>query len=294
MAVALVAVSTSGPLIAATSAPALAIAFWRNAFGTAAIGPFALTRRLGELRALERREWLLVLLAGGLLACHFATWVPSLTLTTVASSTALVATQPAWTALLARAGGQQVPRGAWVGMGIAFLGVLVLTGIDLSLSNRALLGDLLALLGGFFAAAYVTAGSQVRRTVSTTGYTFVCYGFCALLLLAVCLLGHVQLTGFSAGTWVKLLALTAGAQLLGHSLFNAVLRTTSAMVVSLVILFEMPGAALIAALWLNQVPPWGVLPAAALLLAGVAVVIRSGSEGAAVALPSGPDPVVGA
>ncbi|MGZ4749369.1 MAG: EamA/RhaT family transporter, partial [Oryzihumus sp.] len=74
----------------------------------------------------------------------------------------------------------------------------------------------------------------------------------------------------------QLVALTAGAQLLGHSLINVVLQTSSPTVVSLAILFEMPGAALIAALWLGQLPPTGLLPAALLLLAGVATVVRSG------------------
>jgi hypothetical protein len=37
MAVGAVAVGTSGPLIVATAVPALAIAFWRNAFGAAAV-----------------------------------------------------------------------------------------------------------------------------------------------------------------------------------------------------------------------------------------------------------------
>ena len=92
----------------------------------------------------------------------------------------------------------------------------------------------------------------------------------------------------SLSTFVVLLALTAGAQLLGHSVFNIVLRTTSPSVVSLAILFEMPGAALIAAVWLGQHPPWPVLPAAALILAGVAIVIGSGAPGPdpAAALPA--------
>ena len=73
----------------------------------------------------------------------------------------------------------------------------------------------------------------------------------------------------------ELLALTLGAQLLGHSLFNLVLRTTSATVVSLVLLLEVPGAALIAALALGQTPPLAALPAAVLLLVGLGIVISS-------------------
>ena len=275
MVVGVAAVSTSAPLIAATAAPALAISFWRNALATGVIAPYAWWRHRGELVAIGRRGLLLCLGAGVLLAAHFATWVPSLRYTTVASSTALVATQPVWTALVAGRLGQHVPRRAWIGIGVALVGVLVLTGVDLSLSGRALVGDLLALAGGAFAALYVSAGSAARRSISTTSYTLVCYGFCGLLLLIVCLVGHQSLTGYPAETWVKLAALTAGAQLLGHSVFNIVLRSTSPTVVSLALLFEMPGAALIAAVWLGQRPPWGVLPAAALLLLGVAVVIGS-------------------
>jgi drug/metabolite transporter (DMT)-like permease len=286
LAVAVGAVATSAPIIAATAAPALAIAFWRNAFGTLAIAPWAFLRHRGELRRLSRRELRLSLGAGALLALHFGTWIPSLELTTVASSTALVATQPVWAALIARASGHHVPRRAWWGMGIAFLGVLVLTGVDFSLSPRALVGDLLALVGAVFAAGYVSVGARVRPTVSTTPYTLVVYGACATLLLVVCLASGQQLAGYSADTWVKLLALTAGAQLLGHSLFNVILRTTPPTVLSMAILFEMPGAALIAALWLGQTPPWGVLPAAVLLLVGVGVVVRSQGREVAPSIPA--------
>jgi len=55
IAVAICAVSTSGPLIAATAAPALAIAFWRNAFGAAALLPFAFGRRRDEWGCVQRR-----------------------------------------------------------------------------------------------------------------------------------------------------------------------------------------------------------------------------------------------
>ena len=279
MVVGVLAVSTSGPLIAATVAPALAIAFWRNAMATGVIAPYALWRHRGELLAMGRRELVLALAAGVLLAAHFATWVPSLRYTSVASSTALVAVQPVWTALVAARLGQHVPRRAWLGMAVAFAGVLVLTGVDLSLSGRALFGDLLALVGGIFAALYVSAGSEARRSMSTTAYTLICYGLCSVILLVVCLVGGQDLGGYDGSTWLKLVALTVGAQLLGHSVFNIVLRTTSPTVVSMSLLFEMPGAALIAAVWLGQSPPWGVLPAAALLLAGVALVISSGGLG---------------
>ncbi|MEY2456298.1 MAG: hypothetical protein QOK06_1392, partial [Acidimicrobiaceae bacterium] len=156
LALAVTAVSTSAPLIREAAAPALVIAFWRNAMACAVLVPYTATRHREEAAALGRRERRLAVLAGCLLAAHFATWIPSLSFTSVASSVALVATQPVWAALLARLRGEHVPRGAWLGIAIAFAGAVVLSGVDLSLSARALGGDALALVGGMLAAAYVT------------------------------------------------------------------------------------------------------------------------------------------
>src|SRR3954470_10199727 len=114
--IAVLAVSTSGPIIAATAAPALAIAFWRNAMATGVLVPVALTRARAELTRLTSRERALAAAAGVLLAAHFATWVPSLTYTSVASATALVSTQPIWAALLARRAGHRIPPAAWAGI----------------------------------------------------------------------------------------------------------------------------------------------------------------------------------
>jgi drug/metabolite transporter (DMT)-like permease len=285
MAVGLAAVSTSGPLMAATAVPALAIAFWRNALSSGVVLPVALLTARQELRGLGRRERRYALLAGAFLAAHFATWVPSLTYTSVGSATALVATQPVWAALLARLQGAAVEARVWLGIGVSIAGALLLTGADLQVSGRALVGDLLAVVGGLFAALYMVAGSEVRRSVSTTTYTAICYSTAAVVLLVVCVVGRQSLAGYDAEAWLQLLAITGGAQLLGHSLFNVVLRTVSPTVVSLALLLEIPGATLIAAAFLGQRPPWLALPAALLLLAGLAIVIRDRSGGTAPSVP---------
>jgi drug/metabolite transporter (DMT)-like permease len=278
LAIAVLFISSSGPIIAAMAVPALAIAFWRCFLGSALTAPWVLLRNRSEVRRLSGREWRLIVWSGVLLGAHFATWIPSLRFTTVASSTALVATQPVWAALIARWRGAHIPRSAWVGIGIALAGVVLLTGIDLSVDPRHLIGDALALVGAILAAAYVTVGESARQTVSTGTMTMTLYASAALLLLPLCLVAGQALTGFSARDWVLLLALTLGAQLLGHTLINKVLATTSATIVSLAILFEMPGATIIAAIALGQVPTVGVIPAAALMFAGIVLVIRAGSR----------------
>ena len=181
--------STSAPLIREADAPTLAIAFWRNAFAVLALWPVVGLRHRKELADLGRLERRRCIVAGLWLGAHFATWIPSLSYTSVASSVALVATQPVWAALVARWRGERVPRQAWTGIGIALAGVVLLAGVDLSLSARALFGDALALAGGILAAAYVTVGADARRTVSTTVYTAICYSVAAGLLGVACLGG---------------------------------------------------------------------------------------------------------
>ncbi|WP_089157050.1 DMT family transporter [Micromonospora sp. NBS 11-29] len=290
LALAVAAVSSSAPLVAFAAAPALAIAFWRNLLSVAVLGPVALTRRRAELRALAvgpaRRQGLYCVLSGVALAAHFATWMPSAKLTSVAAATALGATQPVWQGLIARWQGRRLPPAVWAGIGVAVLGAVLATGADFAVSGRAFGGDLLAVVGGMFAAVYTAFGERARASVSTTGYTTVCYGVCAVILLVVCLLGGVRLHGWDGGTWLAVLGLVVGAQLLGHSMFNYALHRVSATTVSVLILLEAPGAALIGWVWLGQLPRPLALPGLALLLAGVAVVVLGGARAGRRAQPA--------
>lgn len=276
MAVGVVGVSMSGPLMALIAVPALAIAFWRNALATLALAPFAV-RHAASVRALAgRRAGGPVMLAAVALAVHFGCWVSSLQLTSVAAATALVSMQAGFVVLIASLRGEPAGPRVVTGLVVCLVGVLVVTGVDLSVSRSALLGDLLALAGAVAAAVYVVAGGVVRQTTNTTVYTFTCYGLCALLLLVVCVLWRQPLSGYAAVDWWRLLALAAAAQLLGHSVFNHVLATVSPTVVSLAILLEVPGAALLAAWWLDESAGLGIYLGLVLLLAGLAVIVTSG------------------
>ncbi len=282
---AVVAVSTAAPLVRVADAPTLAVAFWRNALALPVLGLAVAMRSRRELRLLGGRERRLSVVAGLFLGAHFATWVPSLSFTSVASSVALVATQPVWAALIARWRREYVPRLAWWGIGSAVAGAVVLSGVDLSIDPRALFGDLLAVVGGALAAAYVTVGAEVRRTVSTSVYAFVCYGVAAGALLVICGIGRQSLAGarYDATTWLALAAMVAGPQLLGHTVVNRVLRTTSPTLVSVAILFEIVGSAVLAWIAFDEVPPASAIPAAVLIAAGVVLVVRSSAKEPAVA-----------
>jgi drug/metabolite transporter (DMT)-like permease len=274
--VAVLAVSSSAPLIAFASAPALAVAFWRNSLAAAALTPITLGPRRQELLGVRRKEVLLCVLAGVALAAHFGTWMPSVQLGSVATSTALVATQPVWQGVIAAGQGRRPPALVWIGIGLAVAGAAWATGVDVGVSGQAVFADVLALAGGVFVAIYTALGEQARVRLSTTTYTWICYGTCGVLLLVVCLIGRLPLGGYDGRTWAAILAIVAGAQLLGHSMFNYALHHTSATTVSVLILLEVPGAGLLAWVWLGQKPELVTLPGLALLVVGVAVVIIGG------------------
>ena len=275
---AITAISLSGPLVAAAAVPGTAMAFWRCALAVAVLVPLAAVRDRRELGLVLRGRDRSTVLAGVLLAIHFATWLPALGMTSVASATAMVCTQPVWGAIAGHLVGERLPRRAWLGVGLAVVGVSVIAGIDLASSTRELTGDVLALSGGLAAALYTRAGAAARRTVSTTGFTAGCYGLAALLLLPVCLASGAPLLGYASRDWFLVLAVTAGPQLLGHSVINHLARTTSPTVLSLLNLFHVPGAVLVALVWLGQVPGPGLLPGLALLLGGAAMVVSASTR----------------
>lgn len=269
-------VASSGPLIAATlgatTVSALAIAFWRNAIGAAVMAtPVMVTdpRQFGRVTGREFR-WSLV--AAIALALHFACFITSLQLTSVAAATALVCLQSAWIAVFQLLRGTRHRWQVLVGLGVAFGGVVTITGFDMGASPEALLGDLLAVAGGALAGLYTLAGGKARETMGTGTYTTLCYGMCAAVVAGLALLTRQPLVGFDAGGWLGIVAITVCAQLVGHTAFNHLLATMSPLLVSMIILLEIPGAAVLAAVFLHETLPAGTYAGLALILAGLAVV----------------------
>ena len=276
-AVGVLGVASSGPLIAATlgatSVSALAIAFWRNAIGAVVMaGPVVVRnpRQFGKVTGAEFR-WSLA--AAVALALHFACFITSLQLTSVAAATALVCLQSGWIAIFQLFRGVRLRWPVLAGLGLAFGGVVTITGFDMGSSPEALVGDLLAVAGGALAGIYTLAGGKARQSMGTGVYTTLCYGMCAAIVAGMALLAGQPLAGFEATGWLGILAITVCAQLVGHTAFNYLLATMSPLLVSMIILLEIPGAALLAAAFLDETLPAGTYVGLAMILVGLAVVV---------------------
>lgn len=261
-------IGSSGPLIALSAMPIPTLIFWRNLGGALVSAPFALKHSLNRSGV----KWSLA--AGVVLALHFIGFFMAMRMTSVAAGTALVALQPIFASIFIKASGGEIPSKAWLGMGISFIGVLLISGIDFSLDRRSFLGDIAAIISAALAALYVMWGSKAQETLETSSYTSICYGMCALTALPIAIIGGYQIFGFPSREWWLLIALIGGAQILGHSMFNSVLKRVSPAVVSLIVFFEVPVAALIATLFkIGNQPSGLIIPGVVLILSGCTLVV---------------------
>jgi drug/metabolite transporter (DMT)-like permease len=272
LSIGVVGIGTSGPIIAASIMPVPSLIFWRNLGGALMMLPFALRRAEWRTKDQQRAiAW--SALAGFFLAMHFICFFLAMRYTSVATGTALTALQPIFAAIYFKVRGGIIPSRAWSGMFIAFLSVALITGIDFQISMRNFVGDLLAILGAAMSASYVLIGSKAQQKLSTSTYTTACYLTCAVTGLIIAIASGSQIFNFQAHQWWLVVGLIIGAQFLGHTMFNMTLSRVSPVVVSLVVFFEVPVSAIIAFIWLDQIPAAGIIPGIIGLLIGCGIFV---------------------
>ena len=294
LAIGVTAVSFAAILVRLAEAPALAIAFWRNALGAAVVLPFALRAGLpsgAQLRGLVA--------AGTALAIHFGLFIGSLSFTTVASSVVLVSTSPVIVGLWATARRTEAPTGrGWIGIGGASVGAGLVALLDRSSGGGSapLLGDAMAFGGAVAVAAYLLVGRSLRRRLPVAAYAGWVYSIAAAILLAVCLATSTPLglgEPYPAPTWWAIAGMVVGPQLLGHTIFTTALGRVSAATVALVTLVEPLGSAVLAAALLGEWPTLGFYVGAPLILGGVYLGVTGVPTGRQPPVAPGRDPNAG-
>ena len=288
LAVAVMAISSSAVLVRWTDASPVTLAFWRTAGGALVLAPAAV--RSAERPGRHDRR--LIGLAGVALGAHFAAWLASLELTSVAASVTLVSTAPIAVALLLTSmrtierwrGGDPGPGLAgpvWLAVVGAVIGVAVIASGDGAATgtgrNSTLAGDGLALIGAVTMAVYLVVGDRLRVRLSTAAYAARAYAVAAAALLLAAVAARIPLLGHSASTWAVIGAMIVGPQLAGHTVLNLLLRRLGSVVVSLALLAEPIGASLLAWTLLAEPPPGAVWIGGPIVLAAVASQVRSGA-----------------
>jgi drug/metabolite transporter (DMT)-like permease len=276
---AVIAISFGGPLTRLANAHPLAIAVWRLGLSLVAVAGFLVASRgWRQWRNLTRTELAAALAAGVLLAIHFWTWIASLNMTTVAASVVLVNTQPVIVALLSAAVLHEAPgRRQWLGIAVAVAGAAVVAGPDLlpaqGTSRRALLGDLLALVGALAAALYFLVGRRLRAKLDLWPYVALVYGACFVALVVFAIGIGAPLIPQRPREIAIFAGLALGPMLIGHTGCNWALRYLPAYVVNVALLGELVGATILAALLpgIRELPAAPTLLGGALIVAGIVV-----------------------
>lgn len=279
IAVAMVSISFASILIKWCESPPFVIAAYRLGFTCALLAPYLLlTGGFSEIRSFDRREIALIVLSATALTFHFGLWIVSLSLTLVATSVVLVTSHPIFVAAVSHFVMQErVKRAAAIGVIVAFSGVAVISFADYGVKGLALLGDLMAFLGGICAGIYFLSGRLARQSVGVGPYAFSVYGLSSVLLfIAAAVAGDdLVVTEYRDVGLFLLLALVP--TICGHTMFNYALKRVPAHIISTSVLGEPVGASLLAYFLLeDQVPSLEILLGGGLVVVGLYVVLSMG------------------
>ena len=280
LALAVVAVSTSAILVRYSSAPSLVKALYRVLFTTLLLAPFAAAHHREAFARLTNRDWLVAGAGGVALAVHFASWFESLELTSVAASVTIVQSQVLFVAIGAALFlREHITRRTLAGMALALCGIAVLSVGDSITGAVAgpepLSGNALALVGAVCAAGYVLAGRSLRQRIPLIPYVIVVYSVCALVLLAFTVADGAVLLDYPPREWLLFLGMAVGPGIFGHTVLNWALAHVESSVVSVSLLGEPIGSALLALLLLGEVPSAVTVAGGAIVLVGITVTARA-------------------
>ncbi len=251
----------------------LGVAAWRLTLASLILAPIALLRCRTEWQQLSRREFLLMLATGAMLAVHFAAWISSLAMTSVVASVALVTTSPLFVGVLSHFLLQEkLTRTMLIGLALATAGSLVIAlGDWQNAAGHQIIGDGLALIGALAAAGYFLLGRRLRGHLSLLGYVFPVYATAAVILMGIAGISGTPLSGYAPTSWIWLLLLALGPQIIGHSALNWGLRYLPATYVAVVTLGEPIGSAILAWVILQELPSLPALIGGGLILLGIGV-----------------------
>lgn len=199
--ISIIAISFSAIIVKWSSAPAAILSMYRMIFAAVLMLPFILPRQK-EFVSLKRRDWFFLCMSGFFLGLHFVLWFGSLKLTTVASSTIIIALQP----MVSLLGGflifrERTTKSAIFTMCAAIVGALMIGWGDVGHSQDAIIGDILSFFSVIAVVCYLLIGQQAVRKISHWIYSFCVFGFAGLFLILFNLIQQTPFVGYSGKEW---------------------------------------------------------------------------------------------
>jgi len=268
------AISTSAILIRHSSSEPLVIGAYRQAFATLIFLPFILKDRAEEVRSQSPFTLLVMSSTGILLGAHFSFFITSVKETSVAASVLLATCHVVYVAVLGRIFfGEVLSKKAIIGTTIALGGILTLFGGDLLDNPGNFRGNFFAFISGILAGLYYLSGRKLRKTISLQTYAFVVYLFSFLTMFIIVLIQNLNYDNLPISEIQLFLLMALIPTLLGHTMQNWALGYLPAYVVSISLLAEPIGSGLLAWLFFQEIPSFGVIIGGLIVIIGLYVVI---------------------
>jgi len=273
----IVVISTAAILIKlCEDAPAAVIAAGRMTTAALVLLPIGFATRGRRLVEVPRHCRPYLVLGGVFLAAHFFFWMASLKHTSVASSVVIVTTNPLFIGVASFfLFKERIGRGLVFGIILAIAGGALVALSDTQAGAGSLRGDLLSLLGAIMASCYLLTGRKVRREVDILSYILPVYGTAAVLLCALAVARGELLVHYNPATYLWLVLLGLGPQLVGHSALNWGLKHLSATFIAVCILGEPIGASVLAYFLLGERATALQIAGGGLILTGIFLAARA-------------------
>ena len=274
---AVLCVSVGSIFVRLAGAPALAVAFNRIFLASVVVAPFAAPSLVRAWPALTGRRRLILLASGISLGVHFATWIASLSYTSVAASVLLVNTTPLFTLFFSWWFlGERAAKAVLIAMGVALTGAALIAAGDWGDGGAASLkGDALAVAGAVTLSLYHVIGRGLRDALPLSAYVLGVWSTAAATLAVLAASARVPVFGYPPRTFALFLALAVVPTVIGHGLVNRSLRRIPAPTVGLFLLGEPIAASILAYAVFGEMPGLMTIAGGVLVLAALALVVRS-------------------
>ncbi|MBI45658.1 MAG: hypothetical protein CMG66_05805 [Candidatus Marinimicrobia bacterium] len=230
--IALLSVSTS-PIVAKSlyGVPAVSISFWRMLIGSVLLWIYSYFYRNGKMK--NKDNYFKTILAGILLGLHFALFFGAIKLTLISNATFLGTLAPLFTLIfeifiLKRKFNYKV----LFGLGLSFIGAYMIFGNDFNLSEKYVLGNLLAIICSLCLALCFMIAEKVRQIENTIVYTRLLYLSAASTLFIIALINNTPLLGFNNYEYLGLIFLGIVPTIIGHNAIYYSVKYVSPTIVS--------------------------------------------------------------
>ena len=256
--------------------PGVASAFYRVLIAGVVLLPLRLARGARGARGRASPRAAAVAVAGGVFfALDIALWNTSVMHTGAAVASILGNNTPVFVGMLSWLVLRKRPRVSyWLGLSLALAGCLTIMLGPAHAGSAAITtyGNLMAIGGSFFFAAYLITTERVRREMDTLTFNALAIAGSIATLWLTCVMLHLSLTGYPPRTWEALVGLGLVSQFAAYYALVYALGHLPATITSVGLLAQVPCTACLA--WLLLAEPLTPLQIAGggIVLVGIYVV----------------------